>query len=160
MNEIQVLRPAFRFRIQVPVIGESGLLVSRPSAGMEPLPADFADGFIIRSWDWPKERGTESFDRSVAAFSARSLSAPSGWPHDINEFNKFIAGVAVAHAEVTKAGREVYTTDAVRPAQCVSGSSRQRSTRFIRRTSERPRSHDGGAGGGRLLMHESPLVAL
>ena len=94
MNEIQVLRPGYRFRIQVPVTGESGLLVDRPSAGMEPLRADFADGFIIRSWDWPKELGTESFDRSVAAFKHTLAVGAERVAQDINEFNKFIAGRA------------------------------------------------------------------
>ena len=50
MTEIQVLRPGYRFRVQVPVTGESELLVARPTAGMEPLRADLADGYIVRSW--------------------------------------------------------------------------------------------------------------
>jgi hypothetical protein len=96
MNEIQVLRPGYRFRIKVPVTGDSGLLVFRPSAGMEPLRADLADGYIVRSWDWPKELGTDTFDRSVEAFKHTLAVGTERVARDLNELNKHIAGRARA----------------------------------------------------------------
>ncbi len=94
MTEIQVLRPGYRFRVQVPVTGESELLVARPTAGMEPLRADFADGYIVRSWDWPEVKGTATFDQSVQAFKDFLVAGSQRVAMDIDAFNKLIAGRA------------------------------------------------------------------
>ena len=96
MTETQVLRPGYRFRMEVPVTGESNLLVSRPSAGMEPLRAHFADGYIVRSWDWPEVKGTESFSQSVQAFKDFLVAGAQRLASDIDEFNKLIADRARA----------------------------------------------------------------
>jgi len=91
MTESQVLRPGYRFRMEVPVTGESNLLVFRPSAGMEPLRADFADGYVVRSWDWPEVKGTESFNQSVQAFKDFVVAGAQRLAVDIDECNTVIA---------------------------------------------------------------------
>jgi hypothetical protein len=94
-SELQAIRPGHRFRILVPVSGESELLVANPSAGAEHLRADFADGYIVRSWDWPEVAGTESFDRSVQAFKQFLAIGAERIEQDVAAFNESIGGRAL-----------------------------------------------------------------
>jgi hypothetical protein len=109
-SELQVIRPGHKFRILVPVSGEAALLVARPSAGAEPLRAEFAEGYIVRSWDWPEVAGTDSFDRSVEAFRHALSVGAERIAEDVNIFNQSIGGrfldVLAARRKVILAERD------------------------------------------------------
>lgn len=64
-----VLRPGYRFESRVPVAGNSDLLRSR-LPNTQPLLATISDGHIVRVWTWPKELGTEPFEREVGEYKA------------------------------------------------------------------------------------------
>ena len=78
MTETQVLRPGYRFLGGAGHRGEQSPCFS-PVGWDGAATRRLRRRYIVRSWDWPEVKGTESFSQSVEALEDFLVAGRGGW---------------------------------------------------------------------------------